>query len=566
MAYKKENVDKKAESGKYFEYRNSVDGANKFEYVDDWGEKYVGLVGLSLNVLNTETGEVSTVEGIDDTIWTVGQPVFLPSPEAMHDYEDERNHQKSYRLAYTAWKNGPRKLGMIYCYQRESSIFVVDLKEQLTGQQSIYQAPLSVSASTSIATSKSDSEVHVLLTRGVKLARSARFSPQGDRMIFLGSQEGFASHNGCSELLSIDFADILKSLDGAKERNKEMNNDNAVNEGVVDKMNIEIQEETIIINTIVPTISGSCSTNALQSDESFPGIYTDQLPRNCFLNNDYVIMNSPWGSVESIIMVELSSKEISKVSFPYSNIAIENEDKMSTVILDIRKEAGSRSSSNDYDEYINDILISISTPSSPQIIGVLNLKIVTGGQSHSSAIRTSLKIPPKNYKPNLMPITRKKNTKIANITPTDEIEKKNVAEKREIKKTVAIDLSKILAGSADFDNLLEWKTSRYYDDNNIPYESILMSPRRTQNDDSNVESQSSPLGTKKHPLIVIPHGGPHSCMTTSYVASYVFLALHLGAAILHVNYRGSTGFGQDSINCLLGLFLCFHALMLRILV
>ena len=568
MAYKKENVEKKAESGKYFEYRNSVDGANKFEYVDDWGEKYVGLVSLSLNVLNTETGEVSTVEGIDDTIWTVGQPVFLPCPEVRYNHEDERYHQKSYRLAYTAWKNGPRKLGMIYCYQRESSIFVVDLNEQLTGRQSIDQASPSVStsASTSTATSKSDSEVHVLLTRGVKLARSARFSPQGDKMIFLGSKEGFASHNGCSELLSIDVADILKSLNRAKERNKEMNDNITVNEGVVDKMNIEIQEETMKVNTIVPTISGSSSTNTKQSDESFPGIYTDQLPRNCFLNNDYVIMNTPWGSVESMITVEISTKEISKISFPYTNIAIENKDKISTVILDIQKKISPKSSIDDNDEYINDILISISTPSSPQIIGVLNLKIRDGGQSTYSGISTSLKILPKNYKPNLMPITRKKNTKIANIIPTEEIETKNIVGEKERKKIDAIDLSKMLAGSADFNNLLEWKTSRYYDDNGIPYESILMSPKRTQNDDSNFESQSSPSVTKKCPLIVVPHGGPHSCMTTSYVASYVFLALHLGAAILHVNYRGSTGFGRDSINFLLGLFLCFHVLMLRIFV
>ena len=557
MAYKKENVDKKAESGKYFEYRNSVDGVNKFEYVDDWGEKYVGLVSLSLNVLNTETGEVSTVEGIDDTMWTVGQPVFIPDYKGVYLDGDEKRDQKSYRLAYTAWKNGPRKLGMIYCYQRESSIFVTDLTEQLTGQENINQA--SLSTSTSVATSTSDSEVHVLVTKGVKLARSARFSPQGGTMIFLGSKEGFASHNGCSELLSIDVEDIIKSLDRAKERNNKIN-DNTVNEGVLDKMNVENQEENIKIITIVPTILGSCPTkSSQQNDNSFPGIYTDQLPRNCFLNADCVIMTSPWGSVENIILVELSTKGIHKIRIPYKNIAEENKDKISTVILDIQKSIGSKSM---YDDEYHSLLISISTPSSPQIIGVLNINLKKNRQTSLLDISTSLRTPPENYKPNLMPITRKKNTKTTNIIQTEETEKTNTVEKKEeeVKKINTIDLNKILSGSSDFNKLLEWKTSRYYDDNGIPFESILILPKRTENGVFNFESQSSPLGERKCPLIVIPHGGPHSCMTTSYVASYVFLALHLGAAILHVNYRGSTGFGQDSINCLLGLYLCFNFL------
>ncbi len=43
------------------------------------------------------------------------------------------------------------------------------------------------------------------------------------------------------------------------------------------------------------------------------------------------------------------------------------------------------------------------------------------------------------------------------------------------------------------------------------------------------------------PLIVVPHGGPHSAFTTSFTAPYAFLALHLNAVVLLVNYRGSLG-------------------------
>ena len=91
----------------------------------------------------------------------------------------------------------------------------------------------------------------------------------------------------------------------------------------------------------------------------------------------------------------------------------------------------------------------------------------------------------------------------------------------------------------------------------IPYESILITPKLISNKIGNNENKidcdiDDSESFDKCPLIVVPHGGPHSCMTTSYVASYAFLCLHLGAAVLHVNYRGSTGFGQDSIDSLLG--------------
>lgn len=70
----------------------------------------------------------------------------------------------------------------------------------------------------------------------------------------------------------------------------------------------------------------------------------------------------------------------------------------------------------------------------------------------------------------------------------------------------------------------------------IPSQSILMMPK----------------GIPKPPLIVIPHGGPHAASSTSYLPSYAYLCGHGGFALLLVNYRGSTGFGQACINSLPG--------------
>ncbi|XP_067907581.1 acylamino-acid-releasing enzyme-like isoform X2 [Heterodontus francisci] len=53
------------------------------------------------------------------------------------------------------------------------------------------------------------------------------------------------------------------------------------------------------------------------------------------------------------------------------------------------------------------------------------------------------------------------------------------------------------------------------------------------------------------PVVVWPHGGPHSAFTAEWMLYPVTLC-RLGFAVLLINYRGSSGFGQDSICSLPG--------------
>lgn len=55
----------------------------------------------------------------------------------------------------------------------------------------------------------------------------------------------------------------------------------------------------------------------------------------------------------------------------------------------------------------------------------------------------------------------------------------------------------------------------------------------------------------KVPLCIVPHGGPHSNFSTSYYQSSALL-LCCGFAVLHINYRGSTGYGQSALDSLPG--------------
>ncbi|NXU55433.1 ACPH enzyme, partial [Turnix velox] len=56
---------------------------------------------------------------------------------------------------------------------------------------------------------------------------------------------------------------------------------------------------------------------------------------------------------------------------------------------------------------------------------------------------------------------------------------------------------------------------------------------------------------QKHPLVVMPHGGPHSVFTAGWML-YPAVLCRMGFAVLLVNYRGSLGFGQDSVCSLPG--------------
>lgn len=62
---------------------------------------------------------------------------------------------------------------------------------------------------------------------------------------------------------------------------------------------------------------------------------------------------------------------------------------------------------------------------------------------------------------------------------------------------------------------------------------------------------SHPVRETRTPLVVFIHGGPHSQFPAEWNNTTAGLA-KLGFAVLMVNYRGSTGFGQDSILSLIG--------------
>ncbi len=54
-----------------------------------------------------------------------------------------------------------------------------------------------------------------------------------------------------------------------------------------------------------------------------------------------------------------------------------------------------------------------------------------------------------------------------------------------------------------------------------------------------------PAGDGPHPLVVMPHGGPHGIRDWWEFDPEVQLLANRGYAVLQVNFRGSGGYGRD---------------------
>ncbi|KAK9836232.1 hypothetical protein WJX84_008783 [Apatococcus fuscideae] len=93
------------------------------------------------------------------------------------------------------------------------------------------------------------------------------------------------------------------------------------------------------------------------------------------------------------------------------------------------------------------------------------------------------------------------------------------------------------AVQSSLDNL-RWQTYQIQpttEPKGMPFEAVVVSPK----------------GSSPAPGVLFPHGGPHSAYPAAYSNLVAFQAAQ-GYAVVCVNFRGSTGFGEDSIQSLPG--------------
>ena len=134
----------------------------EFRFREELGEKYVGVSSPRVYLLDLLEDTVEALEPPPDCVYE-GQPAFSPT--------------KPRQLATVAWTTEYRKLGLIYCFNRPSAIYLRDLDEALAERLS------------------SDA-----------VQRSPRWKPDGTKLAFLAAAEPFDTHDGAVELKVWDAA------------------------------------------------------------------------------------------------------------------------------------------------------------------------------------------------------------------------------------------------------------------------------------------------------------------------------------------------------------------------
>ncbi|CAM9383223.1 unnamed protein product [Scytosiphon promiscuus] len=432
----------------------STSPGEQFMYEEDWGEKYDGVSRLGLFIADVGGSDrVDEIPGISDK-FTPGQPRF--SKDGQY-------------VVYTAWDGEPRKLGMIYCYQRPCNLYSAPVGTLLAvmDEESLESGDVEESTQQSAEKkAQQDDEDHACLCPSWRLARSARFSPSGDRLVWLSREEGFDTHSGCFRLTSAPWDASKGALAGAP--------------------------RTLVDVVDVPESAGA-----------FPGLWVDDLPDDCWTpDGTSIYLTSAWGSRQSVVKVDAQTGEVERVveatAASGQDLTTGNEKDASASVLAVGG-AG--------------VYVAASSPNSPGGFAVIPpsrgqereegaiLGPAVGGISISSSVR--------------------------------------------IGRGSAAGMKRALGD-------VRWRIV------SVPVPNGAADAKEPKQEEQTIEAillmppQKSGEPSKAVPLVVVPHGGPHGVVPTVFVPSYAFLCATQGFAVLHVNFRGSTGFGTTALESLPG--------------
>ncbi|KAH9820176.1 acylpeptide hydrolase [Melampsora americana] len=248
--------------------------AHKHRYIPDFGEQLndIRLPALFLLPLNDDASldtrhsdrpliQVTDPSSGSDVVY--GQPVFGPESSSNLD------HFQIFCTGFASLPDG-RRMGLIYCQNRLSAIYElkIRLKEaEKPSESSATCVPASVAS-----------------RRLSSLAVSAR-SPRilGNHVYYISNPLGGA-HASCATLHYVS---------------------------------IPTMEDKVL----VPTVEDVGTEDVDSLENSFPGLYLDQLPIHPFLSHpitgkQFLVTSSIWGSVRALLMIDLSSGQVQRYKGP----------------------------------------------------------------------------------------------------------------------------------------------------------------------------------------------------------------------------------------------------------
>jgi acylaminoacyl-peptidase len=435
----------------------------------------------------TTTTTTSTEHGV-----TLGQAIFDPGD----------GQSQSQSIVYTGWDAGalgsmPRRLGFLFCRNRPSKIYRSSIQSLLLNKKHTQQAEttLPLSAATTNVDDESSSTSFTCLTPDHALSRSPQFATIHGKshLIMLSNPKGFHSHDGGMGLYRYD-------------------------------------ESTQSMVAIVEVVEEPYSTDTTDTDTTdgpkvagmgFPGLFLSHLPPSCGQLDNFVFLSTIWGSMVKIIRIDLRTTLDGSRSGSNGNSCV-----VSLVDLQVETDTHGGQGQEEEDSTttttttLKSQSILCGTPEGGWIVSEMALNQparilhIPGDGGNSSVLTQDGRVVLVQAKV------------VAELPPIACTSFSSVQQKKSPSSLNHLELISILP-------------SRVQGASDTPIQSLLMWPKKKMVDKN-----------KKIPLVVVPHGGPHSCSTSSYSPGTAFLC-DSGYAVLFPNYRGSIGFGQASVESLL---------------
>ena len=498
---------------------------------NSWGEKYTNVRLPRLFVASLAEGTIVAVPGISPRV-SSGQPCWLPVPAA--DGVAPGAESSSYVLAYVGWRDDtPRRLGMIYCYQRPCRLYGV-------------RYPFRAGAAT---------PAHVCLTPRETLVRSPRLSPLtpagfsgvaiGSRLLAFLSGEGvsLAAHNGAATLkiLVLDsqwWAEVAEAFRGAEIAPLQAPAPSMLPPAIV-----------VVPASAAPIpISSACPAVGAPGLD-LPGLYTDALPSRCWAGDASSLwLSSACRSRQVVLRVDVcaalaavaaaapATKQVAR-SVSYEALGGASEPALGYTVslydvLPLTPKDDPAASGRVA------LLLGTADPVSPQRLAVLIVGSGGGGGTRSvfplapGVDRPSGAVPPPWAAISCGPASSLRVAVAASASGA------------------CAPGSPLTAGRAALVDL-RWRIVRV-SPIRLPGEAV---PAGAPPDFEAIllwsAAAAAAAASTGLPIVAFPHGGPHSSFTGDFLHGPAFLA-RIGLAVALVNFRGSTGFGVSAESSLLG--------------
>lgn len=476
---------------------------------EDWGEKHVGVARCWLWLLSIEHGVCVQVKtALDDELdWgqpTAGNvPAMSSAPAAV--------------LA-VGWPTKPRRLGMIYCMNRACGIWHINVQSALQAAEALAAAAAGPATCKSPADESGECRA-VGLTTALSAAWSPRLHPSGRALFYIGTESSQlpATH---SATFSLEVLAIDDWLEGAACAAAEQR----------DWRGVSTQAATGLANPscLVPVIrapseqdiadqartAGAPMQDFGVSLPSFPGVYSFQLPK------------APWLAAGAVLAFASQCKSRSAVLIAQVQVASSGETTLRRLAeLPLASAAlGVPLATADLlavDEQVG-IIAQVASPTTPAQPVLVPSAVLQEGVPAASWMWA--------------PDAARSHAVLADVDTAA------------LRATLQLQFLPMQPSASPGKPLqlpgypsAGWRVLRTTArDGAACVEGFLQFPRDA--------TGAVPHGT---PLVLFPHGGPHSYFPAAFSLQCSLLAMQ-GVATLAVNYRGSTGFGEDYLQALPG--------------